>query len=384
MRTVWLIAASTTLVVASFSMFNPVLAVLLQQRGHGTTAIGAFAMIPFACVALLIPFMPQVFARCGIGRCYLVGLILESVSTLGYIAFDGLALWSTSAVVGGIGAAAVWNATEALLAQHAPPGERGHVMGLYQTALGGALAAGPFVPALLQWSAHITLVVAAMVQFASLALVISTGIARRHGTQPLDASEHTPQPRGTWGAARMVPVLVGMAFVGGVFEAGLSSISAAHGANSGLSMAQATSIVGVLGLGSFLCQYPAGWAADRFVPHKVFTAVGVALLLSAIAFAWGTSHNDGNVPLWVLWATALVWGGMGGALYTLSMIRVAHRFKAPATAAGAAAMIIGYTLGGAVGPVISGAALQHGGGPGLALWLGALAVAVMVLSRRNV
>ena len=46
----------------------------------------------------------------------------------------------------------------------------------------------------------------------------------------------------------------------------------------------------------------------------------------------------------------LVWGGVGGALYTLAMIRVAHEFAGRATAGGAAAIITGYTLGGTVGP----------------------------------
>jgi MFS family permease len=398
MRKVWLLAASTTLVVSSFAMFGPVLAVLLQQRGYSTTAIGAFAMINFACVALLIPFMPRVFARFGIGRCYLVGLVLGTMCTLGYAASDSFTVWCASAIAGGIGAAAVWNATEALLAQYAPPDQRGHVMGLYQTMAGAALAAGPFIPALLQWQAQTTLIAAALVQLAALALTMRSGMASAHtaaapvyvenvknnsgGSIDTDAaplSAHSTSSVGTWQAVRMVPALVGIAFVGGVFEAGLSSISAANGAAQGLSMAAAASIVGVLGMGSFLFQYPAGLAADRFAPRKVFAVAGAALLLSVIVLAWGT--QQGSAQLWVLWAAALVWGGGGGALYTLCMIRVAHHFNAASVAAGTAAMITGYTLGGAVGPVVSGAALQYAGNLGLALWLGSLSVAVLALSR---
>lgn len=401
MRKVWLLAASTTLVVSSFAMFGPVLAVLLQQRGYSTTAIGAFAMITFACVALLIPFMPRVFARFGMGRCYFAGLVLQTLCTVGYVVFDTFTLWCACAVMGGIGAAAVWNATEALLAQHAPPDQRGHVMGLYQTALGAALAAGPFIPALLQWQAQTTLIAAALVQLAALALTMRSGMASAHtaavsvyvtnvnndsgGSIDTDAaplSAHASGSVGTWQALRMVPALVGIAFVGGVFEAGLSSISAANGAAQGLSMAAAASIVGVLGMGSFLFQYPAGLAADRFAPGKVFAVAGAALLLSVIVLAWGTQPDKpGGAQLWVLWAAALVWGGVGGALYTLCMIRVAHHFNAASVAAGTAAMITGYTLGGAVGPVVSGAALQYAGSVGLALWLGSLSVAVLALSR---
>lgn len=407
MRKVWLLAASTTLVVSAFAMFGPVLAILLQQRGYSTTLIGAFAMIPFACVALLIPVMPRVFARFGIGRCYLLGLVLETIGTLGYTVSSSFTVWCASAVAGGMGAAAVWNATEAMLAQYAPPDQRGHVMGLYQTALGAALAAGPFVPAVLQWQAQTTLVAAALVQFAALGLTWVSGIARPQpeatlgntpgdaiatvgtGVAPLSnaaALQATPlRTVGTWQALCAVPYLVGIAFVGGVFEAGLSSISAANGANLGLSMAAAASIVGVLGLGSFLFQYPAGMAADRFTPRRVFTVAGGVLLLSVMLLAWGTQQATppAKDQLWVLWVSALVWGGVGGALYTLTMIRVAHHFNSPSVAAGTAAMITGYTLGGAIGPVVSGASLQYMGNLGLSLWLGALALAVILLAQRS-
>jgi MFS family permease len=380
MKKFWWLAAATTLVVTSFSMFGPVLAVLLQQRGFGTAAVGAFAMIPFACVALLIPLMPRIFARYGIGRVYLLGMALESVCTLGYIAFmdspHAFAGWCACAVAGGVGAAAVWNATEALLAENAPPDQRGRVMGLYQTALGAALAAGPFVPVLLGWQPKTTLIMAAGVQFVAL------GIGLR---LDLRLASHTPahepgktQIGSTWQAVCFVPALVLIAFAGGVFEAGLSSVSAAHGASLGLTLAQASSIVGALGLGSFAFQYPAGLAADRFAPQRVFGATGLCLLIASLAFA-ASPHFT-----WLLYATAVVWGGIGGALYTLTMIRVAHHFDASmgysAVASGTAAMISGYTLGGALGPVMSGAALQWLGAWGLSGWLALLSIGVLFAS----
>ncbi len=399
MRKVWLLAATTTLTVTSFAMLGPVLAVLLQQRGLGTAAIGAFAMIGFSCVAVLIPIMPRLFMRWGLGRCFTVGAVLEAVCTVGYVATDNFAVWCASAALGGAGGAAVWNATESLLAQHAPAAQRGRVMGLYQTALGAALAAGPLVPALLTWQAPTTLLVGAAIQFAALGVILLTGVARQIAPPDMAGSSVAAIPKtpahsaatGTWAAMVGAPALVAIAFVGGVFEVGLNSISAANGADMGFSLAQATGIVGVLGLGSFLFQYPAGMAADKYPASKVFAAAGAVLFAATAAFMLGGQH------LPVLWATALLWGGVGGALYTLCMVRVGHDFASTSAvtgttvagtsvtgsaSAGTAAMISGYTLGGAVGPVVSGAALQYGGPLGLASWLGALALVVVVLGQR--
>ncbi len=79
-----------------------------------------------------------------------------------------------------------------------------------------------------------------------------------------------------------------------------------------------------------------------------------------------------------------VGGGVGGALYTLTMVQVAHSFQGRATAGGAAAMITGYTAGGAAGSVLSGAALQWQGPVGLSLVLSALAIAALIAARQPV
>ena len=369
MGVVWRLALATSLMVLAFAMAAPVLAISLQRSGSSTAAVGAFAMIPFLMITLLIPVVPRLLARWGIVRAYRAGCLLQLAGMTGYAAGNGLATWSIAAAAGGMGGAVLWNATEALLAREAPPKRRGRVMGLYQTGLGAALALGPFVPALLGWGARPVL-------WAGVALVagccaIALALPQHATTEP------SPQPAsGTWHAFRAVPLLAGIAFAGGVFEAGLSSVSAAYASATGLSLSAAASVAGAIGVGSFLCQYPAGYAGDHFQPRTVFSTA--ALLLLGASAAVGLAAQ---AP-WLLWAAGLVWGGVGGALYTLSMVRVAHEFAGRATAGGAAAMITGYTLGGTVGPLASGSALQWGGAPGLAAALGFLALGTLVAARR--
>ena len=84
--------------------------------------------------------MPRLINRFGLRGCYIAGMFMETAGTLGYCTTDSFAVCCAYAVLGGSSAAAVCNCTELLLAQNAPPDQRGMVMGLYQTALGGALA----------------------------------------------------------------------------------------------------------------------------------------------------------------------------------------------------------------------------------------------------
>lgn len=366
MGVVWRFALATTLIVLAFAMSGPVLAVSLQQAGASTSAVGLFAMIPFALVGLLIPVMPRVLARWGVVRTYRAGCFLNLVGTGLYALTDHWLPWCLGSVVGGAGAAALWNATEALLAREAPPDQRGRIMGLYQTALGASAALGPFVPGLLGWGARPVLWAAFVVVAACCAL--AAAIPSRATVEPSGQA-------GTWEAMRTVPLLVVIAFTGGFFEAGLASVSAANASAIGLSLGAAASVAGAIGTGSFLCQLPAGLAADRFAMRSIFTGAALLLVVSSVAFAFA-----GQAP-WLLWAAGLVWGGVGGALYTLTMVEVAHEFEGRATAGGAAAMITGYTLGGTVGPVASGAALDRGGLVGLAVLLGVLACVALFAAR---
>ncbi|MFL6695085.1 MAG: MFS transporter [Ramlibacter sp.] len=367
MHVVWRFAFSTTLIVLAFSMTGPVLAVSLQQAGASTSAVGLFAMVPFLMIGLLIPAVPRVLARWGVVRTYRAGCLLELAGAGLYALTDHWLPWTLGSIVSGIGAAALWNATEALLAREAPPHQRGRIMGLYQTSLGAALAVGPFVPALLGWGARPVLWAAAALVACCCFLTLTLSSA--------STIEPPPGQAGTWEAMRTVPLLVLIAFSGGVFEAGLGSVSAANASASGLSLSGAASVAGAIGVGSFLCQLPAGLAADRFALRQVFTAAAVLLLGSSIAFSF-----TGFAP-WLLWGAGIVWGGVGGALYTLTMVEVAHQFQGRATAGGAAAMITGYTAGATAGPVASGAALQYGGVPGLAGLLAALACVTWVAAR---
>lgn len=367
MGVVWRFAVATTLIVLAFSMASPVLAVSLQQAGASTFAVGLFAMLPFLMIGVLIPVVPRLLSRWGVVRTYRAGVLLELAGVSLYVLSDHWLAWCLGSVVSGLGAAALWNATEALLAREAPPEQRGRVMGLYQTALGASLALGPFVPGLLGWGARPVLWAALAV--VAVCCVLAAAIPSRATMEP------PPGQAGMWEALKAVPLLALIAFSGGVFEAGLGSVSAANASAGGLSLSGAASVAGAIGVGSFLCQFPAGLAADRFTLRSVFTAAAVLLLASSIAFAFSAQAT------WLLWAVGTVWGGVGGALYTLTMVEVAHQFEGRATAGGAAAMITGYTVGATVGPAASGGALDHGGIVGLAALLGVLACATLVAAR---
>lgn len=366
--------AAVTLVVLMFSLLSPVLAVRLQSMGHGASAIGFFLMLPFASIATAVPLLPRVFARLGVPPALRLGLLLEFSATLTYGLVEDYVLWCVAASVSGFGAAAAWNGTEALVAQHAPREARGRWTGLYQTALGAALALGPFLPGLLGLTPLEATWIACAGLASGLLLLLSPRVSRLGGAL-------AGARAGWWHAACARPLLVWAAFVGGVFEAGLASITAAYGAQLGFTLAASTSIAGVLGIGSFALQYPTGWLADRHGTRVLLLVAGGLLALASMPLAWAA-----QTPTW-LWPAALMWGAIGGALYTLTMIRVAHEWSDAAgpghVVAGTAAVILGYTAGGALGPLVSGVLIERIGAAAASAWLVLLAASIVVASWRS-
>lgn len=367
----WRVMLGTTFVVLSFSLLNPVLAVRLQTGGASATAIGLFATLPFLSVAVLVPLVPRLFARIGVGQAYRLGLLLELIACLGYLLTDDYVAWCALGLMAGLGAAAAWNATEALIAHNTPASHRGRLTGLYQALLGGAMALGPFLPSLLGLDPTQANLLAAG------GLAVGLGLTLAPVVTSLKAMHDDHVPMGLMAAWRFRPALAWAAVVGGVFEVGLGSITTAHGSGIGLDLAMATSIAGAMGMGSFVLQYPLGWLADHLPARRLFAIGAAALVLSAVAFVQSTHQPS------LLWVCAALWGGIGGALYTLSMIRVAHDFADSSALAGTSAMIAGYTAGGALGPVISGWAFDHHGVFGQGLWLGVLALSLLLMQARR-
>lgn len=357
----------TTLVVLSYSLLNPVLAVRLQTSGASSTAIGLFAMLPFLSVAGLVPLVPGLFARVGVGQAYRAGLLLELVSCLGYLVTTDYRIWCLLGLMAGMGAAAAWNATEALIAHNVPPTHRGRLTGLYQALLGAGMALGPMLPSLLGIGPMEANALAAGGLALGLAITLAPTVTR------LRAMHDDHQHMSLMSAWRFRPALAWAAVVGGVFEVGLGSITTAYGSQIGLNLAAATSIAGAFGIGSFVFQYPTGWLADHQPARRLFALGALALLCSALAFLQASQWPS------LIWLCAAAWGGIGGALYTLSMIRVAHDFADSSALAGTSAMIAGYTAGGALGPVISGWVFDHFGVAGQGCWLAVLALSLLLM-----
>ena len=148
-------------------------------------------------------------------------LFLQLAGAGGYAAGNGLAVWWSAAVASGTGAAALWNATEALLAREAPRGAALPGNGAVPDVARGLRSPSDLSCRRCWGWADAGLVDRCRVVAACCVIALAIHCTRDRAP--------TAHPERDWHRLRTMPAMAGIALTGGGgFEAGLSSVSAAY------------------------------------------------------------------------------------------------------------------------------------------------------------
>lgn len=358
----WIIPAVYFVFVASEFAAMTHLALKATSEGRSALSVGLLATSLWAGILLASTRSHVAVARWGYGAVFVGATLLSTlaIATLPWHAhFPG---WLAACFVLGFGGGFVWVAGESWLAEAAPPARRGLFVGLFETAVGLGLMAGPALVPLaraLDWPALwlSTLgMLAALLTSSLLLRVAAPGDPATDGAAPSRASAATD-----WLA--MARPLIAVAAISGLMESGASALLPSISMRIGFSFEAAAWLGTVIGAGSALLQPPAGHLADRWgVPRSTLLAWLAVLLANAVLLVFARE------PQSVLWAVGFALGGMGGAVYTLMIVELGHRLSGPHLVKAVAALVTAYSLGTAVGPTLGGAVFDWAGLGGLA-WL---------------
>lgn len=363
---VWRLAASGIAAVIGFALLIPYTAIRLEAHGHSATAIGFFAALPWLAVLALAPFVARLARIWGGATLYVQSALVSAPVPLVFAFSESYAAWCAANFAIGIAAALRWIVSESWVVDLVPPERRGRAIGLYETALGFSFMLGPLLLSALDPGGPVPAWIGSALWLASW--VFALGIPA-----PAPRDGDTRNREGGFRIVLLaVPAAVIGAAVGGAFEVGLTGIGVYWAIGLGLSATQAAFFAAALGAGSFAAQYPAGWLADKYSLDKTVRRALAVLIPVSLAAPWMAPATAGTL------AVAVVWGAAGGMLYTLAMIRVAHGFSGPALLRATAAVVSGYTIGGAGGPALIGLALEIDPRFGLPATLAGLAILALI------
>jgi MFS family permease len=338
---------STTIALTGQFLISPILVFELNARGFSASQIGLFNAASWLGILSTTPFAAGISARLGARPTLIVSLMIPITGLSGILLSDSVTVWLILYFFVGFGSALRWVVGEALIASLAPPAWRGRIVGTFQMLLGAAFVAAP---SLLAWLGPTNPVAA----WTSMAMLVS-GLALTLLMPRIDRSMDAEPGVGLkllGRLARQSPLVLLAGFAGGFFELGISSVLPVFGMAIGMSASMAALLIAVSGLGSALAMLPAGMAADRFGGHGPLLTCALILLISSLLVPFAVGEPR------VAWLMTLLWGGAGGALYTLTMIRIGQRHQGNALIGTTSLLVLSYTSGGLVGPVLSGFAID--------------------------
>ncbi|MEZ5702955.1 MAG: MFS transporter [Burkholderiaceae bacterium] len=189
--------------------------------------------------------------------------VVPVLAISGFVLTPSLPWWFAFNFVAGMASGLRWVLAEAVVAEFAPPVQRGRAIGFFETMVGMTFVIGP---ALLAWiGAQNADVMWLALALSAIGLCWSLLIPALP-TAP-DLHDAKVGLSGVWHALRAHPLTMAIGLVSGFFESGITSILPLYGVSLGLAAAAAALLVSSSGLGSALTMLPAGLLADHMAHH---------------------------------------------------------------------------------------------------------------------
>ena len=354
----------------TIGLTTPLLSLILESRGVGSSTIGLNAAMPAFGTLLMAPLIPRLVAWLGVRAFVFWCLLLDVLLILALPLFDTLHAWFLIRLLMGATATGLFVASETWINEIAIEEQRGRVVGLYNSVLAGTFALGPLLIAVTGIEGWLPFVVAAgFVSLAALPLL---------GTGTAIPAVQGGATFGIVGFVRTAPAITAAVLLVAISYTATGALVPVFGIRSGLGDVAAPIMLTVLCLGGVLLPYPIGWVADKFNRKLVLILCGVASGVGALVLPLSIDSNVG------LWLTLFLWGGAFSGLYAVAMTIVGQRFRGAELATAMAAFGVLWGVGSMFGPIATGSAMDvwdPNGLPGSLAAASFVFVVLAVLSR---
>lgn len=355
---------SIFMLMAGSGFLATLISLRLERAGSGTMTIGLVATAYFGGLIIGSLRAAGVVRRVGHIRAFAAFVALLSASTLSYILLTHPLFWMLLRLVDGICVAGVFVCLESWLNDRAEPAMRGSVLAAYMVALYSGQAIGQL---LLGASGALP---AIPFQIASILIslaIIPLCLTRSSAPAPVEASAFSirslliASPLGAWGAVAT-----------GLMLGAFYGLAPVHVRRLGLDLAETARFMMIVILGGVALQWPLGRLSDRHDRRRVIVgSFGMAALVSVALSLTGESL--------LLMMFGALFGGLSFALYPLCVAHCNDRLLETERVAASGRLVLLYSIGAALGPVLAASFMTMAGTSGLFLFIAlASGLAMMV------
>ncbi len=366
LRAMLAVIASTGLVGATFGYSLPLLAIVMEKAGIGSTLIGLSAASESAAILIFFPLVPRFIIALGLRRAMFAAICIGALS-LGTLAFtDPHTVWFPLRFILGGSIFIVLIASDVWVTQGASTRRRGRMIAIYGTSITGGMAIGSSLVSVFGTEGTLPIFIGtAILAGAMLPLLLAYGRA--------PAMEQTGKIR-TASLLRAIPLVAAGVFAFGVVDTSALSLLPVFGLHLDMSEQAATRLVTLLIAGAIILQFPVGWLSDHMNRHRVLQICAVAGTTAAIGFPFTIGVD------WIMWICLFVLGGAISGLYTVSLAILGDRYKGGELAGAITLVAMIFAIGSTIGPVVSGGAIDAWDPYGLNVIIVAALIPVLTLA----
>lgn len=345
--------------------YPTLLSLALSRVDYPSWIIGIIVSLQWIVVLVFASLVPGILLRVGPRLTCQAGVALSMLALAMLMLSSQMSVIALSSLLMGLGLTMRWVACDTWIVESAPEHLRGRAVGIHETLMGLGIAIGPVLTMLSNGSETV-----ALLGFMALLALACLSFGYGSTVATWDAAHHKAEGgnRRIAKAFRILLLALLAAMVAGYIETAMVALLPIHLMQFSYPEAQALLFLSLFGLGGTLLQTPLGWVADRWsfrtgqIVCAVLIFVGGLLLILSI-----------NLPF-VIMIALFIWGGCVGGLNTLAVIEAGATLKQGLSGTGMALIASSYTLGGVIGPVVSGSAL------GLAHGHGAIAMVLVLIT----
>ncbi|CCW19644.1 major facilitator family transporter [Sphingobium indicum BiD32] len=355
---------SIFMLMAGSGFLATLISLRLERAGSGTMAIGIVATAYFGGLIMGSLRAASVVRRVGHIRAFAAFVALLSASTLSYALLTHPLFWMLLRLIDGVCVAGVFVCLESWLNDRAEPEMRGSVLAAYMVALYSGQAIGQL---LLGASGALP---AIPFQLASILIslsIIPLCLTRSSAPAPVEASVFSirsllaASPLGAWGAVAT-----------GLMLGAFYGLAAVNVRRLGLDLAETARFMMIVILGGVALQWPLGRLSDRHDRRRVI--VGSFAMAALVSLALSLSEDR-----LLLMGLGALFGGLSFALYPLCMAHCNDRLLETERVAASGRLVLLYSIGAALGPVLAASFMTAAGTGGLFLFIALCAALAMVV-----
>jgi MFS family permease len=358
--------ASLAVVSTTSSLTWPILSEYLRNQGFSETAISINAAAQFAGIVIVALLATRIIPRLGFFRTILMGLALAASMLVLLPFLRDYWIWLVLRFLLGIGNSLLFTAGDTWINQILDDRVRGRWLGVYSTVGMAGWAVGPILGSQLD-PASVWPFACGLVAVAIAGVVLMP--TRRIDINLSKQDDFDAMGGRLWIVFLAAPTVLLASAMFGVVEGGMQSFAHLYTMDVlGNDFRQTGyAVIWVGSVGAIFFQYPIGWLADKVDRGWLLVACVFVLAAALLAFPYliQAGRQPWNSPdALMLWTLVAVWGGSMGAIFTVGITLLGERFRNIELIGANAVFSLLFGVGGMVGPLIVGTAMDQAGPAG--------------------